>query len=65
VDGQMVLESAAGTWFGRHRFITAVTTGRVEKITASRHHAGRAGTIILELSNPDVEIQTSRRQAAH
>jgi len=59
--GEMVLEvRGPGTLVPEDtRFITAVTTGRVEKIHLLPGSTPvEPETIILELSNPDVEIQT-------
>ncbi len=59
--GQMVLEvRGPGTLIPEDtRFITAVTAGRVEKIHLLPGMTPvEPETIILELSNPDVEIQT-------
>jgi len=59
--GEMVLEvRGPGTLVPEDtRFITAVTTGRVEKIHLLPGTTPvEPETIILELSNPDVEIQT-------
>ena len=59
--GEMVLEvRGPGTLIPEDtRFITAVTTGRVEKIHLLPGTTPvEPETIILELSNPDVEIQT-------
>ena len=58
--GEMVLEvRGPGTLMPEDtRFITAVTAGRVEKIHLLPSSTPvDPGTIILELSNPDVEIQ--------
>ncbi|HEY9382783.1 MAG TPA: HlyD family efflux transporter periplasmic adaptor subunit [Gemmatimonadales bacterium] len=60
-QGEMVLEvRGPGTLVPEDtRFITAVTTGRVEKIHLLPGTTPvEPETIILELSNPDVEIQT-------
>lgn len=60
-QGEMVLEvRGPGTLIPEDtRFITAVTTGRVEKIHLLPGTTPvEPETIILELSNPDVEIQT-------
>jgi multidrug resistance efflux pump len=48
------------------RFISAVTAGRVEKILAQPGVAVTPETVILELSNPDVQLQMmeSQRQVA-
>ena len=59
--GEMVLEvRGPGTLLPEDtRFITAVTAGRVEKIhMLPSNKPVNPGDIILELSNPDVEIQT-------
>ena len=59
--GEMVLEvRGPGTLIPEDtRFITAVTTGRVEKIHLLPGTTPvEPETVILELSNPDVEIQT-------
>ncbi|MGE0439541.1 MAG: HlyD family secretion protein [Gemmatimonadales bacterium] len=60
VRGEMVREvRGPGTLVPEDiRWITAVTAGRVEKI---HHLAGvevEPGTVLLELANPDVQIQT-------
>lgn len=60
VQGEMVREvRGPGTFVPEDiRWITAVTAGRVEKI---HHLAGvqvEPGTVLLELTNPDVQIQT-------
>ena len=60
-QGEMVLEvRGPGTLMPEEtRYITAVTAGRVEKIhRLPGTEPVEPGTIILELSNPDVEIQT-------
>jgi len=60
-QGEMVLEvRGPGTLVPEDtRYITAVTAGRVEKIhRLPGTEPVDAQTIILELSNPDVEIQT-------
>jgi HlyD family secretion protein len=60
-QGEMVLEvRGPGTLVPEDtRFITAVTTGRVEKIHLLPGTTPvEPETVILELSNPDVEIQT-------
>ncbi|MDX2058933.1 MAG: HlyD family efflux transporter periplasmic adaptor subunit [Gemmatimonadales bacterium] len=60
VRGEMIREvRGPGTLVPEDiRWITAVTAGRIEKI---HHLAGvqvQAGTVLLELTNPDVQIQT-------
>jgi HlyD family secretion protein len=60
VRGEMLREvRGPGTFIPEDiRWITAVTAGRIEKI---HHLAGtnvEAGTVLLELANPDVQIQT-------
>lgn len=60
VQGEMVREvRGPGTFVPEDiRWITAVTAGRVEKI---HHLAGvqvEPGTVLMELANPDVQIQT-------
>ena len=60
-QGRMVVEvRGPGTLIPEDtRFITAVTAGRVEKIHLLPGTTPvEPGTVILELSNPDVEIQT-------
>ncbi len=60
-QGQMVLDvRGPGTLVPEDtRWITAVTAGRVEKIHLLPGTTPvEPGTVILELSNPDVEIQT-------
>lgn len=39
------------------RYVTALTAGRVERVLARPGTAVQAGTVLLELSNPDVHIQ--------
>ncbi len=58
--GEMVLEvRGPGTLVPENpRWISAVTAGRVEKIHLLPGVNVEAQTVILELSNPDVEIQT-------
>ena len=58
--GEMVLEvRGPGTLTAEDiRWITAVTAGRVEKRHLLPGVPVDTGTILLELSNPDVEIQT-------
>ena len=59
-QGEMVLEvRGPGTLIPEDiRWITAVTAGRVEKKYLEPGVAVEVGTILLELTNPDVEIQT-------
>ena len=58
--GEMVLEvRGPGTLVPENiRFITAVTAGRVEKKYLQPGVSVEPSTILLELTNPDVEIQT-------
>ena len=58
--GEMVLEvRGPGTLVPEDiRWITAVTAGRVEKRHLLPGVTVDTGTVLLELSNPDVEIQT-------
>jgi Multidrug resistance efflux pump len=58
--GEMVLEvRGPGTLVPEDiRFITAVTAGRVEKKHLQPGVSVEPSTILLELTNPDVEIQT-------
>ena len=58
--GEMVLEvRGPGTLEPEQvRFISAVTAGRVEKRLLLPGARVEVETVILELSNPDVEIQT-------
>ncbi len=46
----------------RIRYITARTAGRVEALTIRPGVAVKAGTIILELSNPDVQLEALNAQ---
>lgn len=48
------------------RFISAVTGGRVERVLVRPGTTVQAGTVLLELSNPDVELQalTAQQQLA-
>ncbi len=59
-QGEMVLEvRGPGTLVPEDiRWITAVTAGRVEKKYLEPGVAVEVNTILLELTNPDVEIQT-------
>src|ERR1044071_7838640 len=59
-QGEMVLEvRGPGTLVPEDiRWITAVTAGRVEKRHLLPGVNVDTGTVLLELSNPDVEIQT-------
>ena len=58
--GEMVLEvRGPGTLVPENiRFITAVTAGRVEKKYLQPGVSVEPNTVLLELTNPDVEIQT-------
>jgi HlyD family secretion protein len=59
-QGEMVLEvRGPGTLIPEDiRWITAVTAGRVEKLNLLPGVSVEANTVLLELTNPDVEIQT-------
>ena len=59
-QGEMVLEvRGPGTLVPEDiRWITAVTSGRVEKLNLQPGVTVDANTVLLELNNPDVEIQT-------
>jgi multidrug resistance efflux pump len=59
-QGEMVLEvRGPGTLIPEDiRWITAVTAGRVEKKNLEPGVSVEANTVLLELTNPDVEIQT-------
>jgi multidrug resistance efflux pump len=59
-QGEMVLEvRGPGTLVPEDiRWITAVTAGRVEKLNLQPGVTVDAATVLLELTNPDVEIQT-------
>ncbi len=59
-QGEMVLEvRGPGTLVPEDiRWITAVTSGRVEKLNLQPGVTVEANTVLLELANPDVEIQT-------
>ncbi len=48
------------------RYISAVTGGRVERVLVRPGTAVQAGTVLLEMSNPDVELQslTAQQQLA-
>jgi len=48
------------------RYISAVTGGRVERVLVRPGESVRAGTVLLEMSNPDVELQalTAQQQVA-
>jgi len=57
--GEMVREvRGPGTLVPEHvRFITALAAGRVDRVFAQPGQHVKAGTVLLELSNPDVQIQ--------
>jgi len=57
--GEMVREvRGPGTLMPEHiRFITALAAGRVERVLAVPGQVVKPGTVLLELSNPDVQIQ--------
>lgn len=59
-QGEMVLEvRGPGTLVPENiRWITAVTSGRVEKLNLQPGVTVEENTVLLELANPDVEIQT-------
>jgi multidrug resistance efflux pump len=58
--GEMVREvRGPGTLVPEHvRFITAVSAGRVDRVRAQPGQVVQARTVLLELSNPDVQIQS-------
>jgi multidrug resistance efflux pump len=57
--GEMVREvRGPGTLVPEHiRFITALSAGRVDRVLVQPSQQVRAATVLLELSNPDVQIQ--------
>ena len=48
----------------RIRFISAVTSARVERIVAQPGQPVAPGTVLLEMSNPDVQIEALQAQQA-
>jgi HlyD family secretion protein len=58
--GEMVREvRGPGTLVPEHvRFITAVSAGRVDRVRAQPGQLVQPQTVLLELSNPDVQIQS-------
>jgi len=58
--GEMVIEvRGPGTLVPEHiRFITAVSAGRVDRVRAQPGQIVQPQTVLLELSNPDVQIQS-------
>jgi len=48
----------------RIRLISAVTSARVERIVAQPGQTVAAGTVLLEMSNPDVQIEALQAQQA-
>jgi len=58
-QGEMVRDvHGAGSLVPQHiRFITALAAGRVERVLVEPGKQVTPGTVLLELSNPDVEIQ--------
>lgn len=58
--GEMVREvRGAGTLVPEHvRFITAVSAGRVDRVLAQPGQMVQPQTVLLDLSNPDVQIQS-------
>jgi HlyD family secretion protein len=58
--GEMVIEvRGPGTLVPEHvRFITAVSAGRVDRLRAQPGQIVQPQTVLLELSNPDVQIQS-------
>jgi len=58
--GTMVREvRGPGTLVPEHiRFITALAAGRVDRVLAQPGQTVQPGTVLLELSNPDVQIQS-------
>jgi HlyD family secretion protein len=58
--GEMVREvRGPGTLVPEHvRFITAVSAGRVDRVRAQPGQVVQPRTVLLELSNPDVQIQS-------
>src|SRR6266545_7254690 len=59
-QGTMVREvRGPGTLVPEHiRFITALSAGRVDRVLAQPGQTVTPGTVLLELSNPDVQIQS-------
>jgi len=57
--GEMVREvRGPGTLVPEHiRFITALAAGRVDRVLAQPGQHVKPGTVLLDLSNPDVQIQ--------
>jgi multidrug resistance efflux pump len=64
--GEMIREvHAAGTLVPEHvRIIAAVTAGRVERLPARSGDTVGPGTTIVELSNPDVQLQALQSDQA-
>ena len=64
--GDMIREvSGPGTLVPeRIRWVSAVTSARVERIVAQPGQSVEAGTVLLEMSNPDVQIEALRAQQA-
>ena len=63
--GEMVREvRGPGTLVPEHvRFITAVSAGRVDRVLARPGQLVQPQTVLLELSNPDVQIQSLQAEA--
>src|SRR5207247_9701939 len=57
--GEMVREvRGPGTLVPEHiRFITALAAGRVDRVLAQPGQHVKPGTVLLDLSNPDAQIQ--------
>jgi HlyD family secretion protein len=64
--GEMVREvRGPGTLVPEHvRRITAVNSARIDRIVAQVGQAVTPGTVLLEMSNPDVDIQAMQAQQA-
>ena len=64
--GEMVSDvRGPGTLVSEHiRFITAVAGGRVDRVLVEPGQHVRAETVLLELSNPDVQIQALQAEQA-
>jgi multidrug efflux pump subunit AcrA (membrane-fusion protein) len=64
--GEMVRDvRGPGTLVPEHiRFITALSAGRVDNVLAQPGQKVKAGAVLLELSNPDVQIQWLQAEQA-
>jgi multidrug resistance efflux pump len=64
--GDMVREvRGPGNLVPEHiRFITAVASGRVERLVAQSGQQVQTGAALLEMSNPDVQVQTLQAEQA-